>query len=93
MYGLRRNARECDESRLQDAKARMNFCPLGSGALAGTAYPIDRQALAQGLGFTGATKNSLDGVSDRDFVAELLSYASISMIHLSRMSEDLIFYN
>ncbi|GAA58636.1 bifunctional protein ArgH [Pseudoalteromonas sp. BSi20652] len=84
---------ERDESRLQDAKARMNYCPLGSGALAGTAYPIDRQALAQGLGFTGATKNSLDGVSDRDFVVELLSCASISMIHLSRMSEDLIFYN
>ncbi|MCQ4908345.1 lyase family protein, partial [Phascolarctobacterium faecium] len=60
---------------------------------AGTAYPIDRQALAQGLGFTGATKNSLDGVSDRDFVVELLSCASISMIHLSRMAEDLIFYN
>ena len=84
---------ERDESRLQDAKARMNFCPLGSGALAGTAYPIDRQALAHGLGFTAATKNSLDGVSDRDFVLDLLSCASISMIHLSRMSEDLIFYN
>ena len=84
---------ERDESRLQDAQARMNYCPLGSGALAGTAYPIDRHALAQGLGFTGATKNSLDGVSDRDFVVELLSCASISMIHLSRMSEDLIFYN
>ena len=76
---------ERDESRLQDAKARMNFCPLGSGALAGTAYPIDRQALAHGLGFTAATKNSLDGVSDRDFVLDLLSCASISMIHLSRM--------
>ena len=84
---------ERDESRLQDAQARMNYCPLGSGALAGTAYPIDRHALAQGLGFTGATKNSLDGVSDRDFVVELLSCASISMINLSRMSEDLIFYN
>lgn len=84
---------ERDESRLADAKARMNFCPLGSGALAGTAYPIDRQALAVGLGFTAATKNSLDAVSDRDFVVELLSCASISMIHLSRMSEDLIFYN
>tara|TARA_Y100000588_G_scaffold36663_1_gene35221 strand:- start:961 stop:1827 length:867 start_codon:yes stop_codon:yes gene_type:complete len=84
---------ERDESRLNDAKNRMNYCPLGSGALAGTAYPIDRQVLAEGLGFTGATRNSLDAVSDRDFVVELLSCASISMIHLSRMAEDLIFYN
>ena len=84
---------ERDESRLTDAKNRMNYCPLGSGALAGTAYPIDRQTLAEGLGFTAATRNSLDAVSDRDFVVELLSCASISMIHLSRMAEDLIFYN
>jgi argininosuccinate lyase/amino-acid N-acetyltransferase len=84
---------ERDETRLADAKKRMNYCPLGSGALAGTAYPIDRHKLAHSLGFTGATRNSLDGVSDRDFVVELLSCASISMVHLSRMSEDLIFYN
>ena len=55
--------------------------------------PTDRQTLAEGLGFTAATRNSLDAVSDRDFVVELLSCASISMIHLSRMAEDLIFYN
>ncbi|GEK09416.1 argininosuccinate lyase [Pseudoalteromonas sp. McH1-7] len=84
---------ERDESRLHDALDRLNVCPLGSGALAGTAYPIDRQALAVNLGFREAARNSLDAVSDRDFVVELLSCASISMIHLSRFSEDLIFYN
>ncbi|MDW7550360.1 argininosuccinate lyase [Pseudoalteromonas peptidolytica] len=84
---------ERDESRLHDALERLNVCPLGSGALAGTAYPIDRQALAVNLGFREAARNSLDAVSDRDFVVELLSCASISMIHLSRFSEDLIFYN
>ncbi|MBQ4849382.1 argininosuccinate lyase [Pseudoalteromonas sp. MMG012] len=84
---------ERDESRLNDAIARLNVCPLGCGALAGTAYPIDRQALASTLGFTEASRNSLDSVSDRDFVVELLSCASISMIHLSRFAEDLIFYN
>jgi len=84
---------ERDESRLQNALDRLNVCPLGSGALAGTAYAIDRQKLAESLGFASATKNSLDGVSDRDFVVELLSCASISMMHLSRMAEDMIFYN
>ncbi|WP_440054987.1 argininosuccinate lyase [Pseudoalteromonas sp. T1lg65] len=84
---------ERDESRLQDALTRMNVCPLGSGALAGTAYPIDREKLAADLGFDSASKNSLDAVSDRDFVVELLSCASISMMHLSRFAEDLIFYN
>ncbi|RJE77968.1 argininosuccinate lyase [Pseudoalteromonas sp. MSK9-3] len=84
---------ERDESRLTDAIKRLNVCPLGSGALAGTAYPIDRNALASELGFSEASRNSLDAVSDRDFVVELLSCASISMIHLSRFAEDLIFYN
>lgn len=82
-----------DISRLSDAIDRLNECPLGSGALAGTAYPIDREELAQQLGFQRATRNSLDAVSDRDFVVELLSCASISMMHLSRLAEDMIFYN
>ncbi len=84
---------ERDEKRLQGALERINVCPLGSGALAGTAYAIDRQKLATDLGFSHATKNSLDAVSDRDFVVELLSCASISMMHLSRLAEDMIFYN
>lgn len=82
-----------DSGRLSDALARLNQCPLGSGALAGTAYAIDRTALAKELGFDSATRNSLDAVSDRDFVLELLSTASISMLHLSRLAEDMIFYN
>lgn len=82
-----------DESRLQDALKRMDTSPLGSGALAGTAYPIDRDQLAGWLGFSSATRNSLDSVSDRDHVLELLSDASISMVHLSRFAEDLIFFN
>ena len=84
---------ERDESRLIDAMTRLNVSPLGSGALAGTAYPIDREVLAKNLGFSRASRNSLDAVSDRDFVVELLSCASISMMHLSRFAEDLIFYN
>jgi len=84
---------ERDYSRLKDCLERLDTCPLGCGALAGTAYPMDRQELAHSLGFRRATRNSLDTVSDRDHVLELLSNASISMMHLSRMSEDLIFYN
>ncbi len=84
---------ERDYSRLQDALSRLDVCPLGCGALAGTAYPMDRQQIAKDLGFRRATRNSLDSVSDRDHVVELISTASISMIHLSRMAEDLIFYN
>ncbi|KZN53129.1 bifunctional argininosuccinate lyase/N-acetylglutamate synthase [Pseudoalteromonas luteoviolacea CPMOR-2] len=84
---------ERDASRLTGAIERLNECPLGCGALAGTAYPVDREKLAQELGFNCATRNSLDAVSDRDFVVELLSCASISMMHLSRLAEDLIFYN
>ena len=82
-----------DIGRLKDALYRLDVSPLGSGALAGTAYPIDRNHLAQNLGFRTATLNSLDAVSDRDHVIELLASASISMMHLSRFAEDLIFYN
>jgi argininosuccinate lyase len=84
---------ERDFSRLQDALARLNLSPLGCGALAGTAYAIDREALALDLGFAGATRNSLDSVSDRDHVVELMNCASLSMLHLSRFAEDLIFFN
>jgi len=82
-----------DESRLQDTLKRLDVSPLGSGALAGTAYPIDREQLAGWLGFASATRNSLDSVSDRDHMLELLSNAAISMVHLSRFAEDLIFFN
>ncbi|WP_027713440.1 argininosuccinate lyase [Dickeya chrysanthemi] len=82
-----------DESRLEDTLKRLDVSPLGCGALAGTAYPIDREQLAGWLGFASATRNSLDTVSDRDHVLELLSDASIGMVHLSRFAEDLIFFN
>nr|WP_314267892.1 argininosuccinate lyase [uncultured Moellerella sp.] len=82
-----------DESRLKDTLKRLDVSPLGCGALAGTAYDIDREQLAGWLGFSSATRNSLDTVSDRDHVLELLSNASISMVHLSRFAEDLIFFN
>ena len=81
-----------DYHRLLNAKKLMSTCPLGSAALAGTAYNIDRDELARNLGFETATSNSLDGVSDRDHVMELLSCASISMVHISRLAEDLIIY-
>ena len=82
-----------DESRLADALKRLDISPLGCGALAGTAYEIDREQLAGWLGFASATNNSLDSVSDRDHVLELLSSAAIGMVHLSRFAEDLIFFN
>ncbi|MCM2678331.1 argininosuccinate lyase [Echinimonas agarilytica] len=82
-----------DIGRIKDAMHRLDTCPLGSGALAGTAYPIDRNELATSLGFRAATLNSLDAVSDRDHVLEMIFAASTSMLHLSRMAEDLIFYN
>ncbi|WP_076412440.1 argininosuccinate lyase [Shewanella sp. UCD-KL12] len=84
---------ERDISRLEDALKRADTCPLGTGALAGTAYPMDRYKLAESLGFASPTLNSLDTVSDRDHVVEICSDASISMMHLSRMAEDLIFFN
>ncbi|MDE5285286.1 MAG: argininosuccinate lyase, partial [Buchnera aphidicola] len=82
-----------DVSRLQDALKRLNVSPLGSGALSGTAWDIDREKLALSMGFDRSTRNALDSVSDRDYVIELLSIASISMMHLTRFSEDLIFFN
>ena len=84
---------ERDYGRLVDAYKRMNTCPLGSGALAGTAYAVDREQLARDLGFAAATRNSLDSVSDRDHIIELLSAASLSMVHLSRFAEDMIIFN
>lgn len=81
-----------DVSRLRETVRRMDVSPLGSGALAGTTAPIDRDALAHELGFRNACENSLDGVSDRDFVLDLLNTASTGMIHLSRIAEDVIFY-
>jgi len=80
-----------DRSRLADAARRLDECPLGSGALAGTGFPIDRRALARDLGFARATRNSVDAVSDRDFVAELLFVVGLSAAHLSRLAEDWIF--
>ncbi|MBL9001967.1 MAG: argininosuccinate lyase [Phycisphaerae bacterium] len=82
-----------DAQRFADARRRVNVCPLGSGALAGTAYPIDRMALAQDLGFDSPSTNSLDAVSDRDFVAETLAAAAICAAHLSRLGEDLVLYS
>ncbi|MFZ2875493.1 MAG: argininosuccinate lyase [Phycisphaerales bacterium] len=83
---------ERDQGRFMDATERLNICPLGSGALAGTAYPVDRDALARGLGFSAASRNSLDAVSDRDFVAETLGACAITAAHLSRLGEDLILW-
>ena len=82
-----------DHERLQDIYRRMNTCPLGSGALAGTTYPLDREYTASLLGFDGSTLNSMDGVSDRDYLLELLSALSIIMMHLSRFSEEVIIWN
>ena len=82
-----------DHERLTDLYRRMNTCPLGSGALAGTTYPLDREYTARLLGFEGPTLNSMDGVSDRDYLLELLSSLSIMMMHLSRFSEEVIIWN
>ena len=82
-----------DRSRLRDIRKRMNYCPLGSGALAGTTYPLDRAYTAELLGFDGPTLNSMDSVSDRDYVIELLSALSTIMMHLSRFSEEIIIWN
>lgn len=81
-----------DMGRLQDAKKRMNIMPLGSGALAGTTYPIDRFRTAELLGFDAPCRNSLDGVADRDFCAEIASAVSLAMVHLSRFSEELVLW-
>lgn len=82
-----------DKERLSDCKKRMNILPLGSGALAGTTYPLDREFVAEKLGFDGVTKNSMDGVSDRDFAIELASALSILMMHLSRFCEELVLWS
>ena len=81
-----------DTARCADAAARAGSCPLGAGALAGTAYAIDRDALARSLGFSRAARNSLDAVGDRDFVLEALSAIAICGVHLSRLAEDLVFF-
>lgn len=82
-----------DIGRLDDCRRRMNVMPLGSGALAGTTYPLDREFVKEELGFDEVTQNSLDGVSDRDFVIELANCLSIIMMHLSRFSEELILWS
>ncbi|RDJ21671.1 argininosuccinate lyase [Bosea caraganae] len=81
-----------DRSRLRDARERLNECPLGAAALAGTSFPIDRHMTAQVLGFARPTANSLDSVSDRDFVLETLSAASICAMHLSRLAEEIVLW-
>ncbi|MCR4650802.1 MAG: argininosuccinate lyase [Lachnospiraceae bacterium] len=82
-----------DRMRLGSIYERMNYCPLGSGALAGTTYPLDREYVASMLGFEGATNNSMDSVADRDYIIELLSALSTVMMHLSRFSEEIIIWN
>ncbi len=82
-----------DRSRLHDIRERMNYCPLGAGALAGTTYPLDREFTAELLNFKGATSNSMDSVSDRDYIIELLSALSTIIMHLSRFSEEIIVWN
>ena len=82
-----------DAGRLHDLRTRLNLLPLGAGALAGTTFAIDREWVAEQLGFAGVTRNSLDTVSDRDFALEFCSFASILMMHLSRLSEELILWS
>ena len=81
-----------DRGRVRDARARLNECPLGSAALAGTPYPIDREMTARALGFDRPTANSLDSVSDRDFALEYLAAASITAMHLSRLAEEIVLW-
>jgi argininosuccinate lyase len=82
-----------DRERLSDCRKRVNLLPLGSAALAGTSFPLDREMVAQELGFDGLCENSLDAVSDRDFVVEFLSCAALVMTHLSRLAEELILWS
>lgn len=82
-----------DRARLLDVRSRVNQLPLGAGALAGTGFPLDREAIANRLGFEGICENSVDAVSDRDFVIEFIGGAAIAMMHLSRLAEDLIIYS
>ncbi len=82
-----------DEDRLKDILARMNYCPLGAGAMAGTTYPLDRHYSAELMGFAGPTLNSMDSVADRDYLVESLAAFSLIMMHLSRFSEEMILWN
>jgi argininosuccinate lyase len=84
---------ERDRGRLADCRRRANFSPLGSGALAGAGYPLDREATARELGFDGVTANSLDAVSDRDFVVEALAAFALCMVHLSRLAEEITWWS
>ena len=84
---------ERDRARLADARRRVNVSPLGAGALAGAGYPLDREATAAELGFDGVTANSLDAVSDRDFVVEVLAAVALGMVHLSRLAEELTWWS
>jgi argininosuccinate lyase len=81
-----------DRGRFRDSRARLNECPLGAGALAGTSFPIDRHMTARALGFDGPTRNSLDSVSDRDSLLEFMAAASICAVHLSRLAEEIIIW-
>lgn len=91
-FGAYQNMLNRDIDRLHDLQKRMNLSPLGAGALAGSSLPLDRQAVADSLGFAGFIENTLDAVSDRDFIMEFCSDASIIMVHLSRLCEDLILW-
>ncbi len=84
---------ERDRGRFADARVRLNLSPLGSGALAGAGYPLDREATAAELGFAGVTTNSLDAVSDRDFVVEILAASALAMVHLSRFAEEITWWS
>src|SRR5690242_13664412 len=84
---------ERDRGRLADARRRLNVSPLGSGALAGAGYPLDREATAAELGFDGVTANSLDAVGDRDFVVEVLAAVALGMVHLSRLAEEIVWWS
>jgi argininosuccinate lyase len=84
---------ERDRGRLRDTRARANVSPLGSGAVAGAGFPIDREAVARELGFESVTANSIDAVSDRDFVAESLAAIALAMVHLSRLAEELTWWS
>jgi argininosuccinate lyase len=84
---------ERDRGRLADARRRLNISPLGSGALAGAGYPLDRETTAAELGFDGVTANSIDAVSDRDFVVEVLAAIALTMVHLSRLAEEIVWWS
>jgi argininosuccinate lyase len=84
---------ERDRQRLSEIRGRINQLPLGSGAIAGTSFAVDRPRMAEELGFDGVTHNSIDAVSDRDYIVEFVSAAALLMVHLSRLAEDLIIYS